>query len=74
MVVGFEQADYTFSEGNSAASVCLEIQNLLAGAVGIEIEIAITITAADVTAGLCSDVILLYLSSWISLVYCNCRV
>ncbi len=55
MVVGFEQADYTFPEGNSAASVCLEIQNLLAGAVGIEITIAITITTADMTAGLCSD-------------------
>ncbi len=53
--------DYTFSEGNTAASVCLEIQSLLAGAIGIEIEIAITITTADVTAGLCRY--LLYLSS-----------
>ncbi len=53
MVVGFEQSDYTFSEGNSAASVCLEIVALPAG--GIEIETAINITTADVTAGLCSD-------------------
>ncbi len=61
MVVGFEQVDYTYQEGNSAASVCLEIQNLLAGAGGIEIEIAITITTADVTAGLCSDVLFVIL-------------
>ncbi len=53
MIVGFEQPDYTFSEGNSAASVCLEIDG--STTVGIEIEIAINITTADVTAGLCSD-------------------
>ncbi len=54
MVVGFEQTNYTFSEGNSAASVCLEIDSSTT-VVGIEIEIAITITTTDVTAGLCSD-------------------
>ncbi len=59
MVVGFEQMDYTFSEGNSAASVCLELAALPPG--GTEIDIAITITTANMTAGLCSDMIFVIL-------------
>ncbi len=50
MVVQFEQNRYTYSEGNSAASVCLELAALPAG--GIEREIEITITTNNVTAGI----------------------
>ncbi len=52
--VGFQQAEYTFSEGNSSASVCLIIDGSTTVG-GIEIEIAINITTTDATAGLCSD-------------------
>ncbi len=55
VTVRFEQSQYTFSEGNSAASVCLELAALPPG--GTEIEIAIAITTANMTAGLCSDMI-----------------
>ncbi len=51
VAVAFEQSVYTYSEGDSAASVCLELVALPAG--GTEREITITIVTINMTAGLC---------------------